>query len=675
MKNRFFCTFILLVLYTYSFAHFSIIEPKHTPSGNLQHAAVSHQIAEPLQFYVITENNTPAAGVPIEISIVSTPENAEHTHISDSIIYTNTLGIAQTYVTLGNVAGTYQIAASIENGSKPSFCIYTLHARASNWWIFLLLGLSSGLILFLFGIHLMSGGLQKAAGDKMRSILSSLTRNNFIGIGVGALITMIVQSSGATSAMLVGFVNSGLIRFRQTLSILLGTAIGSTITAQLIAFKLTDYSLGMIAIGGILYLFLNKPIQKNWGQAILGFGILFFGMEIMSDAMSPLHSFQSFVSLLYTLENPLLGILVGTIFTAVIQSSAAFIGIMIAFASQGLLTVDASIALILGANLGTPSTALLASIKTTINAKRVAIALLMYKVFLVLLFIGFVPYISDFIQSRTPISTPLHETLPRQIANIHTVFNIVFAIIIFPFLKQFEKLIYVLVPSKETGTEIMTKNTRYISNKMLGQPAIALQLAKEEIVRISKKIQISLELIMLPFLENDEAHLSMLETQRDEIKAIRDEIRAYLLKIKFHDNSKTQLQELFTISHTLSELSHINDALTKTLHRRAEKWIERNYAFSEAEYNDIKNFHASTIQLFTASMRFFSENNIHDVFRIKNKANKQTRIALELEKKHFMRLLKQEPLEMMNSKTYLELINMFKIIGNHAVNISKAEEI
>ncbi|MCK9562395.1 MAG: hypothetical protein M0R02_06710, partial [Bacteroidales bacterium] len=296
-------------------------------------------------------------------------------------------------------------------------------------------------------------------------------------------------------------------------------------------------------------------------------------------------------------------------------------------------------------------------------------------VLLVLLFIGFVPYISDFIQSRTPASTPLHETLPRQIANIHTVFNIVFAIIIFPFLKQFEKLMYVLVPSKETGTEIITKNTRYISNKMLSQPAIALQLAKEEIVRVSKKIQISLELIMLPFLENNKEHLHMLETQRDEIKALRDEIRAYLLKIKFHDNSKTQLQELFVISHTLSELSHINDALTKTLHRRAEKWIERNYAFSEAEYIDIKKFHASTIQLFTASMRFFSENNIHDVFRIKDKANKQTRIALELEKKHFVRLLKQEPLEMMNSKTYLELINMFKIIGNHAVNISKADEI
>ena len=209
---------------------------------------------------------------------------------------------------------------------------------------------------------------------------------------------------------------------------------------------------------------------------------------------------------------------------------------------------------------------------------------------------------------------------------------------------------------------------------MLDQPAIELKIAKEETIRVSRKIKISLELIIAPFLENNSKYLKNLEAQREEVKSIRDEIRTYLLSIKFRDDSQIRMQELFAISHTLSELSHINDALTKVLHRRAEKWIERNYSFSEAERNDISSFHTNTIQLFTAAMQSFSENNIHDVFRIKDKAKKQVRIALELEKKHFARLLEHEPLETINTKTYLEIINMFKTIGNHAVNISKVGE-
>ena len=671
---RFGYTLFFLFVSIISYAHISISEPTHVPSGNMQHGSVSNQITEPLQFYTHNSENTPVANVPIYLSVISTPKGAENTIIYDSIIYTNTQGIARTHITLGNKQGEYLIAASIDSSSRDSFCVYTLYARESNWVLFLVLGLAGGLILFLFGMNLMSSGLQKAAGDKMRSILSTLTRNNFVGLGVGAVVTMIIQSSSATSVMLVSFVHSGLMRFRQSLSILLGAAIGTTITAQLIAFKLTDYSLGMIAIGGVLYLFAQKPIQKNWGETIFGFGILFFGMEIMSDAMTPLRSFKPFITLLYTLENPVLGIFIGALFTALIQSSSAFIGIMIILASQGLLTVDSSIALLLGANLGTPVTAILASIKTNIDAKRVAIALLMNKVFLVLIFIGIIPTIAELIQWNTDPSAIISETLPRHIANIHTIFNVVLAVITLPFLKQFEKLIYFLVPSKEKTTETIQTNTRYITHDMLDQPAIALQLAKEETIRVGRKIQISLELIIAPFLENNSKYLKNLEAQREEVKSIRDEIRTYLLSIKFRDDSQIRMQELFAISHTLSELSHINDALTKVLHRRAEKWIERNYSFSEAERNDISSFHTNTIQLFTAAMQSFSENNIHDVFRIKDKAKKQVRIALELEKKHFARLLEHEPLETINTKTYLEIINMFKTIGNHAVNISKVGE-
>ncbi len=539
-----------------------------------------------------------------------------------------------------------------------------------NWVLFLLLGLFGGLILFLFGMNLMSTGLQKSAGDKMRSILSTLTHNNFIGLSVGALVTMIIQSSSATSAMLVSFVNSGLMRFKQTIGILLGASIGTTITAQLIAFNLADYSLGIIAVGGALFMFSNVKSAKHLGETIFGFGILFFGMDIMSDSMVPLRSYEPFLTLIYSLENPILGIIVGACFTAIIQSSSAFIGIMIILAGQNLLTIESSIALLLGANLGTPITAILASIKTTTEAKRVALALLLQKVILAVLFVGFIPQLIDLLNKEGIFGA---DSLGRQIANAHTIFNVTLAILCFPFIKPFARFVTKILPSKTVATEeIIT--TKYLDKGMLNKPAFALQLAKEETIRLSSKIQVSLELILAPFIENNIEYLKNLEKQRDISKKIRDEIHSYLMNIKHSGESKVHSEELFTISHALTELSHINDSITKILHRRAEKWIDRHYEFSAAEREEILSFHRNTMQLFCSSIAVFKENSMNDTLKlnsINDKAKLQSQKALEIEKAHFERLLENEQTEAKNTKTYLELINMFKTIGNHSVNISK----
>jgi Na+/phosphate symporter len=199
-----------------------------------------------------------------------------------------------------------------------------------------------------------------------------------------------------------------------------------------------------------------------------------------------------------------------------------------------------------------------------------------------------------------------------------------------------------------------------------------MQLAKEETIRLGRKIQLSLELIIAPFLENNPKYLKNLEEQRETAKSIRDEIRSYLLSINLSENSQARVQELFAIQKVLTELSHINDELTKVLHRRAEKWIDRNYEFTEAERTEIINFHNHTLQLFTSAIHCFGEQNIHDVFRIKKQASKQAESALEIEKAHFIRLLEHEKQEITNTKTYLELIHMLKTISNHAVNISQS---
>ena len=232
-------------------------------------------------------------------------------------------------------------------------------------WAALIMTLAGGLALFLYGMEKMSEGMKKSAGNRMRNILSALTNNRIIGMVVGAFVTMVIQSSSATTVMLVSFVQAQLMTFVQCLGVILGADIGTTITAQLIAFKLTDYALLMIAVGFTLTMFSKKDSTKYIGEAILGFGILFFGMKLMSDAMKPLRTYQPFINMLRGLENPILGLLVGTVFTALIQSSSAFTGIIIVLAQQGLLTLEAGIPLVMGANIGTCITAGLASIGTS----------------------------------------------------------------------------------------------------------------------------------------------------------------------------------------------------------------------------------------------------------------------------------------------------------------------
>ena len=262
-------------------------------------------------------------------------------------------------------------------GAIPSLLMASSSAGSSPKEVSIFLMFTSlfgGLGMFLYGMEMMSDGMKIAAGNKMRSVLEKLTSNRFLAVGVGAFVTMVIQSSSATTVMLVSFVNSGLLTFVQGLGVILGSNIGSTITAQIVAFKVTDYALALVAIGALTALFSKKDSNKNIGFVILGFGLLFYGMKVMSDTMKPLRSNPTFNDILISLENPFMGILAGAVFTALIQSSSATTGIVITLASGGSITLEAGIPLILGANVGTCVTALLAGLNASREAKRVAIA-------------------------------------------------------------------------------------------------------------------------------------------------------------------------------------------------------------------------------------------------------------------------------------------------------------
>lgn len=372
-------------------------------------------------------------------------------------------------------------------------------ARPNISWGFLVFALLGGLALFLYGMEKMSEGLRKSAGNHMRSILAALTRNRVVGFLAGIFVTMVIQSSSATTVMMVSFVQAGLMSFAQTMGVILGADIGTTITAQLIAFKLTDYALLMIAVGFGLRMLAKSANTRGIGEVILGFGILFFGMKLMSDAMQPLQTYGNFVGLLKGLENPILGILAGMIFTALVQSSGAFCGILIVLAQQGLITLEAGIPMIFGANIGTCITAGLASIGTSREAKRVALAHVLFKLVGVALFFLWIPEFADLIRA---IALKLGSGAARQIANAHTIFNVGLGFLFLPCTTLFANLILKLFPDQPRDKNLRAITWHLDDNKIL-TPAIAIDLARAEISRMAKLLVRMQRAIIVPFLSNE----------------------------------------------------------------------------------------------------------------------------------------------------------------------------
>ncbi len=315
----------------------------------------------------------------------------------------------------------------------------------------LVFGIFGGLGLFIYGIHLMGEGLQNAAGDRLRRWIKALTKNLFLGTMVGAFITALIQSSSATTVLVVGFVNAGLMELRQAIVVILGAHIGTTITGQIIAFKLTEYALPFVAIGAIFYLFVNKRFWKFFGLFLLGFGILFLGLEIMTSTVEPLADEPMMQNIFVAFsKNPFLGILTGAILTAIFQSSSVTTGIVIGLGAVGLIDLKAAIPLVFGCNIGTCVTALLASVGTTISARRAALAHVVVQIVGAIIFF---PALFFFYK----IVSLTSSNIARQIANAHTIFNLVTTLIFIPFVGLFTKVIIKLLPGKDAIVDSQPK--------------------------------------------------------------------------------------------------------------------------------------------------------------------------------------------------------------------------
>ncbi len=452
-------------------------------------------------------------------------------------------------------------------------------AEESPDWLQLTLGLFGGLALFLGGLQLLSEGMTKAAGQTMKTVLAKLTTNRFKGALTGAFITGVLNSSTVTTLLVVSFISGGMMSLSQSVGVIMGANIGSTVTAQLLAFDLAAYSLGPVAIGFFMLFTAKQDKVKYYGMMIMGIGLVFYGMGLMSSAMTPLRSYEPFLDILKTLENPMAGILAGAIFTAIVQSSAATVGIAIAMASEGLLALPAGIALALGANIGTAVTTALMGIlsaKST-EAVQASVVHVAFNVLGTLIWLPLIWLLVDMAIWVSPTSPGLEGTaraaseVPRQIANANTPFNVINTLLFIGFTGWFAKLAERIVPERKLAEGIIAE-PKFLDDAALHAPSVALQQVRMELGRVGA-IALGMLQEVRPALDNrDLDHLDEIARRNDEVDILVAEILNYLGKVRkgmLTEEESHEFQALMTATDNIESLADVIKTNVVSLARRA----------------------------------------------------------------------------------------------------------
>ncbi len=435
-------------------------------------------------------------------------------------------------------------------------------------WLQLSMGLFGGLALFLAGLEVLSDGLKKAAGNTLRTVLEKLTVNRFLGAITGAFVTGILNSSSVTTVLVVGFVTAGVMTLSQSVGVIMGANIGSTVTAQILAFNVAAYALIPVAVGFFMYFASKVERTRNIGLMIMGLGLVFFGMGLMSDAMKPLRAYEPFMEILASMENPLYGILAGAVFTGLVQSSAATVGIAIAMASEGLLTLPAGIALALGANIGTCVTALLAAMGKPTEAVRAAVVHITFNIAGVLVWLPFLGMLADFAVSLSPAAAGLEgkarlaAEVPRQIANANTLFNVVNTFLFIGFTTWFARLAERLIPERAVPEGVIIE-PEFLDEAALKVPSLALENVRREIQRAGAITVGMMDDLDRAFRTKASDTLDNVARGDDQVSILEAEIMAYLGRLRqsmLTEDESRELQSLMTAMTDLESLSGVMEA-------------------------------------------------------------------------------------------------------------------
>jgi len=537
--------------------------------------------------------------------------------------------------------------------------------------------LLGGLALFLFGIEQMAEALKAVAGKRMKNILARLTANRFMGAITGAFITAIIQSSSVTTVLVVGFISAGLMSLAQSICIIMGANIGTTITAQIIAFKITEASMLMVAVGFGMLFFVKHEKVKLYGGILMGLGMVFLGMTVMSDAMEPLRDYPPFLDLMMHMGNPFISILIAAAFTGLVQSSSATTGVIIVMATQGFITLPTGIALAFGANIGTCITAILASIGKPREAVRAAMVHVLFNVFGVLLWIGFIDHLAQFVTWFSPSyemltgAAKMAAETPRQIANAHTLFNIANTLIFIGFTSQFARIVERLIPDKPIEESTFT-TPKFLNEELISTPSLALDRTRLEIGQMGEQVKAMLARVMPTILSGDRGALNQIATMDDAVDITHGHIITYLGQISKQSLTNAQTHEFTTFMGAANNLENIGDIIETDLVELGHKRLDEDVTISQNTQEVLINLHETVSKATDLAIQAVIENNLEaaqQVITMKASINRQADAAALYEAK---RLIAEEPNRLQAYTIEMDAIEKLKRIYYFAKRMATA---
>lgn len=530
-----------------------------------------------------------------------------------------------------------------------------------------ILSMAGGLGLFLFGIRTMGDGLENAAGAKLKRMLEVLTGNRFLAVLVGFVVTAIIQSSTATTVMVVGFVNAGMMSLAQAVGVIMGANIGTTVTSLLIALNFSSVAAAAVLVGVILMLASKKTVVKNLGAIFTGFGLLFLGIDMMSDSMAPLRDSAGFMNFIITVSEsplrPLFGIILGIVMTAVLQSSSASVGVLQTLAMQGLVPLKFSVFVLFGQNIGTCLTALLSTVGAKKNSKRAAVIHLLFNLIgtgIFILIALLTPYV-EWIEKLSP--DPM-----AQIAISHIVFNIVSTVVMFPFAKALVKLSCLLVPGKDDSESEM--HCKFIDDRLLNTPPFAVMQVSKEVARMAKLARDNFETSAHALINRSDKDLDKVMENEEIINYLNHHITSYLVKLNALDITDSDSDYIARVFHAINDIERVGDHAIN-LAEAAQHNIGEGLKFSDPAREELNQLCGSVVTLLERSMAAFDNQSLSDneAKELSDLEEHIDDLTLECQDSHIFRLNRKE----CNTEAgmlYLNTITDFERVGDHAINIA-----
>lgn len=528
----------------------------------------------------------------------------------------------------------------------------------------IIIKLMGGLGLFIYGMKLMGDGLENAAGEGLKTILEKVTKNPLIAVLVGAIVTAVIQSSSATTVMVVGFVNAGIMNLAQAAGIIMGANIGTTITAQLVAFKLDTIAPLFVFFGAFMVMFAKGKKRKDIGNIILGFGILFTGMGMMSGAMKPLTQSPVFQQVLLTVgDHMFLGILAGAVLTAILQSSSATTGILLAIATTGAIDIGQALPIIFGCNIGTCITAMIATIGTNKTAHKAAMLHLIFNLGGTLLFIPVLMsgILGDFVAQISP------DDVSRQIANSHTVFNIVNTLVMLPLTGILIKIVNKIIPGEDEKED---NGVKYIDDRLLETPVIAAGQVAKETIRMANKAKKGLELAMKAFDNNDVKLVEKVYENEKVINTLDEAITTYLVKLSKCELSDKEQGIVSATFHTVIDIERIGDHADNIAGLASQK-IAKNLEYSEQAIQQLYTMYDSTIKALDIAIESYANRDVKMAKSIQEVEANIDRLQKKYRELHIKRLY-DGTCNAYAGAIFLDVISNFERVGDHSTNIAES---